>query len=90
MQLHFQRNVGQDSITGDFSGYNFHNLGPTPELLVEALNDVGCPKRDPFLRRKIEEGQAGIDAALQTFHCGRDGLVPFSPESVKAFPCLLL
>ena len=89
MHLHFQRYVGQDPITGDLSRYDLHDFGPTFELLVEPLNDVGGPQGDPFLRGKVEKGQAGIDAALQAFHSGRYDLLPFLAEGLKTFPRLL-
>jgi len=55
MQLHFQRDVGQDAATGRLPGQDFHCLGPTSELLVEPFNDIGRPQRNPFFRGKVEE-----------------------------------
>ena len=48
MHLHFQRDVSQDPITGDLSGYDLHDFGPTSELLVEPLDDVGGSQRNPL------------------------------------------
>jgi len=42
MYLHFQRDIGQDAITGGLIDNDLHNLGVASELLVEPLDNVGC------------------------------------------------
>ena len=54
MNLHFEANECQVTITRFFPGNDLHGSGSSLKFFIESLNEVGCPQRDPFLLRKFQ------------------------------------
>ena len=47
-------------------------FGMSFKLLIQYLNDICCPKRDPFFFRKIYIRQTWIQLISKTLYCRRD------------------
>ena len=69
MQLHSQRDKGEESVAAQFTRHDLHGPCSSFELLIQSLDNVGGAERYPLFLGKMEKGQAGLQRSLQTCHC---------------------
>ena len=89
VEFHLYADKGQQSITGVLPSHDFHWFGPSPEFLIQSLNDIGGTQGNPFFLGKVEEGQAAIQRVSQALHRGGDFLLPALGELGREFQSFL-
>jgi len=89
MELHLERDEREQGVAGPFARDDFHRFASTFKLLVEALNDIGRPKRYPLLLGTVKERETRLQRMLQTSYRRGKNLVPSPFEGLEQLTRLL-